>query len=368
MEGGDCSGWSSLTTPAPPTTAQPVRRTASCFTWVHLQATICTEWAQERMCIVQRSRGRGSQTEPAAPPRTIHRCILLEQAASGPGGPGRAGLQCHVCSQRYPDYRGYYRHLLDQRCLTVTPGYSLNCAPAAAFKRAASPAGAGDTAAEDSDLEIVSEQWSSGPHKLRRLSSPDLCSDSDTENLSLTEDSPAGPAERAASETLLQLSGGPPCPCQPGQPRISNMAAARDEARLAQLRGRLGAVLGLLLGRERLQQLGEPGLPGHLLLEKVLRLTGTSLAGEKDLCSKHCKVINPSSNVVFVLRQERPERGDEQVQWRFLRARLAALEKNTEAFLKICTPDTDVWDRFGWRGKHVHDIIEKILEDGQPVL
>ena len=51
---------------------------------------------------------------------------------------------------------------------------------------------------------------------------------------------------------------------------------------------------------------------------------------------------NPSSDVVFVLRQEGPERGDEQVQCRFLRARLAALETNAEAFLEICTPDTDV--------------------------
>ena len=75
--------------------------------------------------------------------------------------------------------------------------------------------------------------------------------------------------------------------------------------------------------------------------------------------------------------------------------RLAALELNTEAFLRICTPDPVsfynswwsiidycphfsslreraddlkkvIWEKFGWVGKDVHAIISQIAESGLP--
>ena len=39
---------------------------------------------------------------------------------------------------------------------------------------------------------------------------------------------------------------------------------------------------------------------------------------------------------------------------------------NTEAFLKICTPDQKIWERFGWKGKKVGEIISQIVERGLP--
>ena len=57
-----------------------------------------------------------------------------------------------------------------------------------------------------------------------------------------------------------------------------------------------------------------------------------------------------------------------QRKYRFIKSRLIALEMNTEAFLKICTPDQEIWRKFGWRGKKVIEIITQIIENGLPTL
>ena len=57
---------------------------------------------------------------------------------------------------------------------------------------------------------------------------------------------------------------------------------------------------------------------------------------------------------------------DAQVQYRLLKSRLIALEMNTEAFLRICTPDEEMWEKFGWKGKTVTEIITDIVEIGLP--
>ena len=68
---------------------------------------------------------------------------------------------------------------------------------------------------------------------------------------------------------------------------------------------------------------------------------------------------------IYLKVEEDP--GDQR-KFRFLKSRLIALEMNTEAFLRICTPDQEVWGKFGWRGKKVIEIITQIVENGLPTL
>ena len=60
------------------------------------------------------------------------------------------------------------------------------------------------------------------------------------------------------------------------------------------------------------------------------------------------------------------EEDDVQRNFRLLKSRIIAIEMNTEAFLKICTPDQKIWEKFGWKGKKVGDIISQIVERGLP--
>ena len=57
---------------------------------------------------------------------------------------------------------------------------------------------------------------------------------------------------------------------------------------------------------------------------------------------------------------------ESQVNYRTLRCRRAALELNTEAFMKICIPHNEVWNKLGWRGKGVSQIISQIVDNGVP--
>ena len=52
-----------------------------------------------------------------------------------------------------------------------------------------------------------------------------------------------------------------------------------------------------------------------------------------------------------------------QLKYRFLKSRLIALEINTEAFLKICTPDQRIWEKIGWRGKNIRELVTQIVEN-----
>ncbi|XP_023336385.1 uncharacterized protein LOC111707510 isoform X2 [Eurytemora carolleeae] len=125
--------------------------------WVHLQASICTEWEQSSMVMmtgseVQQdpdsgsvntglsnlpqqhspgkdsiSRSLSSLTSPGQNgfkrPRTIHRCILKTstslQDALG------SGLVCHVCISAYSTYKSYLTHLMDTTCLKLQQGRNI---------------------------------------------------------------------------------------------------------------------------------------------------------------------------------------------------------------------------------------------------
>jgi len=185
--------------------------------------------------------------------------------------------------------------------------------------------------------------------------------------------------EVAASESLLMLSGGGGagggagekagsgmqepevaafslpvmCPCQAARrlPPIPDQEQREDKRMHSDFLGKLRQLMTLLLGDRRLQGLGYPGVPEDQVLAKILRLTGTSVTKEDSLCSPHCKVSPPLAS---------------QQEARMLKSRMAALELNTEAFLRICTPDQVIWEKFGWVGKDVHAIISQIAESGLP--
>jgi len=145
------------------------------------------------------------------------------------------------------------------------------------------------------------------------------------------------------------------CPCEAARrlTKITVEENAADEAHLANFTAKLTGLLTKLLGERRLTQLGFPEISGQEVLEKVLRLTGTTITREDNLCTENCKV----------------EKDRElQRKYRFLKSRIIALEMNTEAFLKICTPDEEIWEKFGWRGKKVTEIITKIVDTGLPAL
>ena len=68
----------------------------------------------------------------------------------------------------------------------------------------------------------------------------------------------------------------------------------------------------------------------------------------------------------FLLQRDSSMRGSSQARYRSVRGRRVALELNTEAFLNICIPHTEVWNKLGWRGKNVSQIISQIVDNGIP--
>ena len=82
------------------------------------------------------------------------------------------------------------------------------------------------------------------------------------------------------------------CPCQASVRlvRLTEEEVARDLESLAWWQEKMVSLLGVLLGDKRMAGLGHPGLGPFSILEKVLRLTGTSITGEDDLCTDSCKV------------------------------------------------------------------------------
>jgi len=147
----------------------------------------------------------------------------------------------------------------------------------------------------------------------------------ETDNKEINQDIPE--PEETSTSSLFSLPV--LCPCEAAR-RLGNISLEEnqeDEESFADFTAKLGTVLTKVLGESRLGQLGYPGLSGREVLEKVLRLTGTTVTREDDLCSQDCK--DQGGN-------------DVQREFRLLKSRLIALEMNTEAFLKICTPDQDL--------------------------
>ena len=135
----------SPSTLSPPSTSTPgARRGVSTIMWIHLQASICTEWAQEQLVLKHGARQtaldqvhngdtrrqstfqqeldclHAAQTSSNRPgiikaPRTIHRCIL--KTSSNGKNQNNEGLECHVCNTTYKNYNSYFTHLIDTTCM-----------------------------------------------------------------------------------------------------------------------------------------------------------------------------------------------------------------------------------------------------------
>ena len=96
-----------------------------------------------------------------------------------------------------------------------------------------------------------------------------------------------------APEPLLGVSLLCPCEASTRLERISEEDATLDTETLAWWKEKMGSLLGVLLGNKRMAGLGYPGIGPLAILEKVLRLTGTNITGEDDLCTDSCKVSTP---------------------------------------------------------------------------
>ena len=71
---------------------------------------------------------------------------------------------------------------------------------------------------------------------------------------------------------------------------MSDEEAAMDRETLAWWEEKMVSLLSVLLGDKRMTGLGYPGIGPFGILQKVLRLTGTNITGEDDLCTDSCKV------------------------------------------------------------------------------
>ena len=91
-------------------------------------------------------------------------------------------------------------------------------------------------------------------------------------------------------EPLLSLL----CPCEAATrlEQMSEEEAALDTETLAWWEEKMVSLLGVLLGDKRMAGLGYPGIGPFVILQKVLRLTGTNITGEDDLCNDSCKVCH----------------------------------------------------------------------------
>ena len=133
-----------LTLSSPSNSKSGTRHGESCIMWIHLQASICTEWAHERLVLKQGQQNAAQlklsksknlkkspfhqelaslhelQTnsyKPAAKkaPRTIHRCIL--KTSSEKKDLKNSNLDCHVCNTSFCNYNTYFTHLIDNTCM-----------------------------------------------------------------------------------------------------------------------------------------------------------------------------------------------------------------------------------------------------------
>ena len=81
---------------------------------------------------------------------------------------------------------------------------------------------------------------------------------------------------------------GSSCHCR----AMSEEKAEREKEELRVFSQKLCSLLRLLLGERKMVQLGAPDVSPIDLLEKVLRLTGSKVTKEDDLCSEKSKVIS----------------------------------------------------------------------------
>ena len=115
-------------------------------------------------------------------------------------------------------------------------------------------------------------------------------------------DGVTGESEVTSSDNILSLDSGVAlfCPCE-ASTRLDNISQA--DAELTQreydnFQSKLSLLLASLLGEKRLAGLGHPHLSSTSILEKVLRLTGTTITCEDDLCTDSCKKVKDANGLL----------------------------------------------------------------------
>ena len=98
--------------------------------------------------------------------------------------------------------------------------------------------------------------------------------------------------DEVTSSSNIQEEMKPCCPCEASlsMEAISEEEAETDREDLRVFSHKLSLLLRLLLGEKKMIQLGAPDVSSPDLLEKVLRLTGSKVVREDELCSVRCKV------------------------------------------------------------------------------
>ena len=92
------------------------------------------------------------------------------------------------------------------------------------------------------------------------------------------------------------------CPCESAArlEKVTKNEYEKDKEDLKDFELRLTKLLSQLLGNKKITNLGSTNHSPILVLEKVLRLAGTTVASEDDLCSENCKV-RPTCFALLVL-------------------------------------------------------------------
>ena len=102
-------------------------------------------------------------------------------------------------------------------------------------------------------------------------------------------------SEVTSSNNILSLDSGVAlfCPCEASTrlDKISQSEAELTHREYNNFKTKLSHLLTSLLGEKRLSCLGHPQLSSTTILEKVLRLTGTTITCEDDLCTESCKKV-----------------------------------------------------------------------------
>ena len=82
------------------------------------------------------------------------------------------------------------------------------------------------------------------------------------------------------------------CPCEAVArlERVTKEGSEKDHEDLIYFESRLTKLLVQLLGNKKIASLGNTNYGPIHVLERVLRLTGTKVIGQDDLCSENCKV------------------------------------------------------------------------------
>ena len=106
--------------------------------------------------------------------------------------------------------------------------------------------------------------------------------------------------EVTSSSTNIQEEIKVCCPCEASlsMEAISEEEAETDREDLRVFSHKLSLLLRLLLGEKKMIQLGAPDVSSPDLLEKVLRLTGSKVVRDDDLCSERCKVCGLQNDSV----------------------------------------------------------------------